>query len=57
MTRLPIMLLGAVLLVTLSGRKAQAQVSEQDSLALVALYNATDGHDPSRSRLPRRCLE
>ncbi len=43
MTPLPISLLGALLLATVSGLTVQAQVAEQDSLALVALYNATDG--------------
>ncbi|MCH8961562.1 MAG: RsmD family RNA methyltransferase [Bacteroidetes bacterium] len=43
MTRLPITLLGVVLLMTLNGLTVQAQVAEDDSLALVALYNATDG--------------
>ncbi len=32
-----------MLLVTVSGRTVRAQVTEQDSLALVALYNATNG--------------
>ncbi len=44
MTRRLITLLWVMLLVTISGGlKVQAQVAEQDSLALVALYNATDG--------------
>ncbi len=43
MTRLPITLLWVVLLMSLNGLKVQAQVAAQDSLALVALYNATDG--------------
>ncbi len=43
MTRRLITLLGVMLLVTVSGLKVRAQVSEQDSLALVALYDATDG--------------
>jgi len=38
-----ITLLGVLLLGTVSGPKAQAQVAEADSLALVALYTATDG--------------
>ena len=37
------MLLWVVLLVSASERTARAQVTEQDSLALVALYTATDG--------------
>ena len=36
-------LLGIVLLMSLNGLNVQAQVAQQDSLALVALYNATDG--------------
>ena len=36
-------LLWLMLLVTVSGRTVQAQVTEQDSLALVALYKATTG--------------
>ena len=43
MKRLPITLLWVMLLVAVSELKVRAQVSEQDSLALVALYNATDG--------------
>ena len=43
MTRPLITLLCVLLLVTVSEMKVQAQVAEQDSLALVALYNATDG--------------
>ena len=43
MTRQLITLLWVLLLVPVSGRTVQAQVNEQDSLALVALYNATDG--------------
>ncbi len=43
MSRRLITLLGVLLLVTLSERTVQAQVAEDDSLALVALYNATDG--------------
>ena len=43
MSRRLITLLGVLLLVTLSGRTVRAQVAEADSLALVALYNATDG--------------
>ena len=43
MTRLLITLLGVMLLVSISGRTVRAQVNEQDSLALVALYQATDG--------------
>ncbi len=38
-----ITLLWILLLVPVSGRTGHAQTSEQDSLALVALYNATDG--------------
>ncbi len=41
-------LLGVMLLMSLNGRTVQAQVAEQDSLALVALYNATDGPNWSR---------
>ena len=37
------LLLTLVLLMTLNGLTVQAQVAEDDSLALVALYNATDG--------------
>ena len=36
-------LLGVMLLMSLNGRTVQAQVAEQDSLALVAFYHATDG--------------
>ncbi len=43
MTRQLIALVWVMLLVTVSGRTVRAQVTEQDSLALVALYNATDG--------------
>ena len=43
MTRPLITLVWVMLLVTVSGRTVRAQVTEQDSLALVALYNATDG--------------
>ena len=41
--RLWIALFWVLLLASLCGPKVQAQVTEQDSLALVALYNATDG--------------
>ncbi len=41
--RLLITLLWVILLVSVGGLKVRAQVSQQDSLALVALYNATDG--------------
>ena len=43
MKRQLITLVWVMLLVTISGRAVRAQVSGQDSLALVALYNATDG--------------
>ena len=43
MTRLLMTLLGFMVLVTVTGVTVRAQVSEQDSLALVALYNATNG--------------
>ena len=43
MTRLTITLLAALVLATVTDTRAKAQVNEQDSLALVALYNATDG--------------
>ena len=43
MARIPITLLGVMLLLAMSGLKVQAQVALQDSLALVVLYNATDG--------------
>ncbi len=43
MARISITLLGVMLLLAMSGLKVQAQVALQDSLALVALYNATDG--------------
>ena len=43
MNRLLTTLLWLMLLVTVSGRTVRAQVTEQDSLALVALYKATTG--------------
>lgn len=43
MTRPGITLLWMLLLATVSSSRVQAQVSEQDSLALVALYTTTDG--------------
>ena len=43
MTRPATTLLSALLVVMASDLNVQAQVAEQDSLALVALYNATDG--------------
>jgi uncharacterized protein YceK len=44
MTRQLVTLLWVMVLVPLSGgRTVQAQVAEDDSLALVALYSATDG--------------
>ena len=45
MTRRGITLLWMMLLATVSSVTVQAQVSEQDSLALVALYTTTDGPD------------
>ena len=45
MTRLTITLLAALVLATATGTTAQAQVNEQDSLALVALFNASDGNN------------
>ena len=55
MTHLPLTLLGMTLLMSLNGRTVQAQVAEQDSLALVALYNATDG--PNWSRVTNWLME
>ncbi len=43
MKRLTHSLLLLLLLVTILDTSARAQVAEDDSLALVALYNATDG--------------
>jgi len=43
MTRLTITLLAALVLATVTGTSAKAQVNAQDSLALVALYNWTNG--------------
>ncbi len=43
MTRLTITLLATLVLATVTG--AKAQVNEQDSLALVALYHSTGGRD------------
>ncbi len=43
MTRLALFLLGMVVLAAGCGKSARAQVAQEDSLALVALYTATDG--------------
>ncbi len=43
MTRMTITLLAALVLATGTGTSAKAQVNEQDSLALVALYDWTRG--------------